>query len=283
MFFNFFKRKNTSANQIPKIGLTLSGGGMRGIAHIGIIKAFEEYGLRPQVLSGTSMGAIVGAFYAYGYPPDQMFEIATSGKYFNRKNFRLGTTGLFKNRMILQLLQKHIPQDSFEHLKIPLYICATELCHGRTEYFSSGALHQRILASASIPYIFPPVRIGENLYTDGGVTNNLPIEPILDQCNFLIGSHVNSIVYDEMNNINARSMFGRILHLALGTTVYAKIEKCDLFIDPVHMTQFGIFDDDAFQTMFDCGYHHTKSTLEKHGFTKGGDVSAILNSKISAE
>lgn len=283
MLFNFFKKKKKKTNPTPKIGLTLSGGGMRGIAHIGIIKALEEYGLRPQVLSGTSMGAIIGAFYAYGYTPDQMLEIATSGKYFNRRNFRLGTTGLFKNRMILHLLEKHIPQDSFEHLKIPLYICATELCHGRTEYFSSGPLHQRILASASIPYIFPPVRIEDNLYTDGGVTNNLPIEPIMDQCDFLIGAHVNSIVYDEMKNINARTMFGRILHLALGTTVYAKIEKCDLFIDPVHMTQFGIFNDNAFQTMFECGYHHTRSILEKNGFTKGADASSIISTMLSAE
>lgn len=257
-----------SVNKKKVIGLTLSGGGMRGIAHIGILKALEEFGLKPEILSGTSMGAIIGAFYAYGYTPDQIFEIASSGNYFDRRNWRFGTTGIFKSQMLMDLFKKHIPNNSFEKLKLPLYICATEMSNGRIEYFHEGELHSRLLASASIPYVFPPVRIDEKVYTDGGVMNNLPIEPIRNKCDFLIGAHVNSIFYDEMKNLNARSMFGRILHLALGTTVYEKQKQCDLFIDPVHMTQFSLFEKNALETMFECGYHHTKSQLVKLGYKR---------------
>lgn len=266
MLLKLFKRKQAPRQR--RIGVTLSGGGMRGIAHIGILKALEEFGFKPDIISGTSMGAIVGAFYAYGYTPDEIIQIATAGSYFNRKNFRLGTTGFFKHQMILDLLEKHLPTNSFERLKIPLYVCATELTQGKTEYFCTGELHLPVVASASIPYIFPPVRIGNKIYTDGGVTNNLPIEPIKNQCDVLIGSHVNSIVFDEMKTISARNMFGRILHLALGTTVYEKRDQCDIFVDPVNMTQYGVFNQKSAFKLFELGYRFTCSTLENAGYQR---------------
>lgn len=255
-----------------KIGLTLSGGGMRGMAHIGILKALEEFHQKPQIISGSSMGAIVGAFYAYGYTPDQILEIALSGHYFDGSNLSLNTLGIFKTDMMLKMFRKHIPVDDFAHLKIPLYVCVTELTQGHIEYFHEGKLHQKLLASASIPYIFPPVRLGSKLYTDGGVLNNFPIEAIADKCEFLIGAHVNSIYFSELKNLSARSFFIRIMNLALAKSVDQKADRCDLFIEPENMSKFSLFNKKEIKKVFDYGYEETKKILIEKGYKTSSNI-----------
>ncbi|MGJ7033698.1 patatin-like phospholipase family protein [Niabella hirudinis] len=248
------------------IGLTLSGGGMRGVAHIGILRALDEFGLRPHVISGTSAGAIIGAFYAAGYSPQQMQEIALKTTFFSRSSFRLGTTGIFNTVFLQRLFKESFRDDNFNALNIPLYAAATELTHGRTEYFSDGKLFQALLASASIPYIFPPVRIGNSVYMDGGILNNFPIEPIYNKCDLLIGSHVNSLVYDDMQKISARKVFDRVVHLAIGKSVYPKARACDLFFDPPGMTRFSLFDKKGIPQMLDITYKNAVRVLEEKGY-----------------
>ncbi|WP_300601311.1 patatin-like phospholipase family protein [Niabella sp.] len=257
------------------IGLTLSGGGMRGVAHIGVLKALEAFGLKPGIISGTSAGAIIGAFYAAGYSPDQMQEIVIKTSFFSRSSFRLGTTGIFNTVFLQRLFKESFPDDNFNVLNVPLYAAATEVTNGRTEYFSDGKLFQALLASASIPYIFPPIRIGEKVYMDGGILNNFPIEPIYSKCDVLIGSHVNSLVYDDMKKISARKVFDRVVHLAIGKSVYSKAHACDLFFDPPGMTQFSLFDKRGIPQMLDITYQHAVKVLEEKGYRR-----QILNPKI---
>ncbi|MCD2421614.1 patatin-like phospholipase family protein [Niabella pedocola] len=250
------------------IGLTLSGGGMRGVAHIGVLKALEEYGLKPGIISGSSAGAIIGAFYAAGFSPQQMQEIVIRTSFFSRSSFRLGTTGIFNTVFLQRLFKESFPDDNFNVLKTPLYVAATEITHGRTEYFSDGKLFQALLASASIPYIFPPIRIGSKVYMDGGILNNFPIEPIYNKCDVLIGSHVNSLMYDDMQKISARKVFDRVVHLAIGKSVYSKAHACDLFFDPPGMTQFSLFDKRGIPQMLDITYTNTVRVLEEKGYRR---------------
>ena len=260
-FFSFRKKQKI-------IGLTLSGGGMRGVAHIGVLRALDEFGLKPQVISGSSAGAIIGAFYAAGYSPLQMQEIVIRTTFFSRSSFRLGTTGIFNTVFLQRLFKESFPDDNFNILKIPLYVAATEVTHGRTEYFSDGKLFQALLASASIPYIFPPIRIGDKVYMDGGILNNFPIEPIYKKCDLLIGSHVNSLVYDDMQKISARKVFDRVVHLAIGKSVYSKAHACDLFFDPPGMTQFSLFDKKGVPQMLDITYKNAVRILEENGYKR---------------
>lgn len=256
--FNFKKKK-------PIIGLTLSGGGMRGIAHIAVLKALEEYNLKPDIISGTSAGSIVAAFYALGKTPDEMMQIVRETTFFSRSYFKISKNGIFSPKLITQLLTTHFPENNFNSLKTPIYIAATELTHGIVEFFSEGELFTPLLASSSVPFVLPPVKWNGKIYVDGGVLDNLPIEPIIDRCDFLIGSHVNSISYDELNNMSVMKEFDRILHLATAKSVYSKMKSCDIFLDPPKMTKFSLFNKKYFDEMFNEVYAYSCNALEEAG------------------
>jgi len=259
--FSFSKKK-------PIIGLTLSGGGMRGIAHIAVLKALEEYNLKPDIISGTSAGSVVAAFYSFGKTPDEMMEIVRETTFFSRSYLRLSKNGIFSSNFILKLFKDHFPEDNFNILKIPVFVAATEMTHGIVDFFSEGELFMPLLASSSVPFVLPPVKTGEKIYVDGGVLDNLPIEPIVDKCDFLIASHVNSISYDSLENMSLMKEFDRILHLAIAKSVYSKAKFCDIFLDPPKMTKFSLFNKKSFDTMFQEVYEYTCKELENKGYKK---------------
>ncbi|MCX8533733.1 patatin-like phospholipase family protein [Chryseobacterium luquanense] len=259
--FSFKKKK-------PIIGLTLSGGGMRGIAHIAVLKALEEYDLKPDIISGTSAGSIVGAFYSFGKTPDEMMKIVHETTFFSRSYLKLSKNGIFSSKFILKLFNDHFPEDDFKVLKIPVYVAATEMTHGIVDFFSEGELFGPLLASSSVPFVLPPVKIGEKIYVDGGVLDNLPIEPIIDKCDFLIGSHVNSISYDGLENMSLMKEFDRILHLAIAKSVYSKASHCDIFLDPPKMTKFSLFNKKFLDDMFAEVYDYACKELEEKGYRK---------------
>ena len=164
-----------------RTGLVLSGGGTRGFAHIGAIQALEEAGEEVDVISGTSVGSIVGAMYANGYSPDRILELfkkhtifKLSRPSFSRKGF-LNFVGLQKR------ISKYLRVKSFEELKIPLYVCLTNLTKGEVVYVHEGPLEKVIMASASIPIMYAPVRIDEDFFIDGAVFDNFPVKPIREQ------------------------------------------------------------------------------------------------------
>src|SRR5690606_11301409 len=121
MVFNFKKLWRRSHN----VGLVLSGGGLRGIGHLGAIRALEEHGYKPSIISGCSMGAIVGAFYAAGYTVEEMLRIVKENNLFPAMSLRLRTSGFVDNHFLSRLIQKYIPQNTFESLKIPLHVSTT--------------------------------------------------------------------------------------------------------------------------------------------------------------
>jgi len=244
----------------------LSGGGTRSIGHIGALKALEEYGLKPTILSGTSAGAIVAAFYAAGYTPDEMLDIVARNNFFTRSSIRLRVPGLFRTEFLERLFQEHFPEDDIAALRLPLYIAATDLGEGSIHYFSKGSLSRALLASSSIPFIFPQMTDGEQSYIDGGILNNMPIEPLRGKCDMLIGVHVNAPGQTDPSQMGVRKLFDRVVHLAIGSHVYGKAGLCDLFIDPPGMTRFSMFDKKDFAVIFQYVYEYTVALLEERGY-----------------
>lgn len=249
--------KNTNKT----IGLALSGGGLRGIAHLGVLKALEEQNLRPSIISGTSAGAIVGAFYAAGYKPDELMEIVSRLNFFSARSLRFSTSGFFDKRMLMKIFHHYFPDNSFERLQLPLYASATDIVSGKTVYFNDGALDDALMASASIPFIFPVTKINEQFYLDGGITNNLPIEPIQHKCDILIGVSVNAISHQDGVELSGRRLFDRVVHLALGQSVNQKAGTCDLFINPPDMTRYSMFDKKNAKEMFNYAYEYATKYL----------------------
>lgn len=243
-----------------KIGLTLSGGGARGIAHIGMLKAMEEKGIAVDMISGVSSGAIVGALYAKGYSPDDMLKIVLEFKAFRFFKPAISSKGLLKMNKISALLKEYFPEDNFSHLKTPFTLAATDMERGKTAYFAEGDLIMPLLASNCLPLIFEPVKINGIFYADGGILNNLPCEPLLGVCDYLIGLHSNPV--DENYQIkNARNMLERTFLLAINFNAYSRRQYFNLFLEPPLMKSFRVSDISRAKDIFEIGYHYASELL----------------------
>ncbi len=241
-----------------QVGVVLSGGGARGIAHLGVLKALEEFGIKPSVISGTSAGAIAGAFYAMGFPIPEILTIIEKGQFFSFSNILIKKQGFFSMNGFEKIYTKYFPNNSFSDLRIPLFVAATDILKGETVYFSSGNLSRSLMASSCIPVVFQPVNYNETFFVDGGVLNNFPIEPLSHRCDTIIGVHVNSIK-KELHEIHMNDIIDRSFHLALSNSVRSKVAKCDLFIEPPDMSQFSIFDMKKAKEIFEYGYQYCLS------------------------
>lgn len=245
-----------------KLGLVLSGGGARGFAHIGVLKALEEKKIKPDVISGVSAGAIVGAFYADGFSPEEIFEIFSQKKLFKYFEFTKPAIGLMKISGLTSVIKDNLKAHTFEQLNIPLYVCAVDLNNGNEVYFSSGSIIKPLIASATIPILFQPVKIEENIFVDGGLLNNLPIEPIFYDCEKIIGVHINPVSYLEGINSMIK-MAERCMHLSITNNAYRKVEMFDLYIEPRDLVNFGTFEFSKARAVFDIGYKAAKQALQK--------------------
>lgn len=245
---------------MKKIGLVLSGGGVRGIAHLGVIKALEEIDITPSIISGTSAGAIIAAFYSAGYNPEEIIDLVLHGKFFSYSNLQLKKTGLFTMQSFEKIYQKHFKANLIEKLPIPICIAATDMVKGKTKFFCEGNLSKALLASSCIPLLFEPIKWNDTLYLDGGILNNLPVEPVVGKCDFIIGVHTNEMSL-KSENIHIKDMLDRSFHLAMSKTVYDKVHLCDLFIEPPEMSRFGMFEVHKAEEIFLFAYQYTKDYL----------------------
>ena len=173
-----------------KIGLVLSGGGARGLSHVGVLLALEELKIPIHAVSGTSAGALVGALYACGVKPDDMVKKIQDQRFLGLNNINFYGMGIFNHNTLTKFVKNHVVCNSFEELKIKLYVTVTNIELGEYEVFSSGEILKPVTASAAVPILFNPVIINGKPYLDGGIMNNFPIEPLLDTCDFIIGSNV---------------------------------------------------------------------------------------------
>lgn len=244
------------------IGLTLSGGGARGIAHVGLLKAFDEAGIKISMITGTSAGAIVGAFYCYGYSPDEILQVVKAVKLYRYIRPALTKSGLLKMDPTEQIYKKYFSMDDFQYLKIPLVISATNLRTGKSAYFSHGSLIAAIKASSAVPVIFHPVHWNGEDYVDGGILNNLPIEPLVGHVDKIIGVNCNPIDGNyELGNF--RSLIERSLLMAINVNAKFKRSECDLFLEPDGLKGFGGFDFSKAEEMFNIGYEYGISVVDK--------------------
>jgi NTE family protein len=218
-------------NKQYKIGITFSGGAARGIAHTGVLQGLVDNGIEPDIISGCSAGALVGALYAEGFSPNDIFHFVENKSLYKVVKLGMPARGFMEIAYFRKLLTRHIPHNSFEGLKKPLYVAVTNLNKGGCEFIHEGELIDFVIASCSVPILFKPVRINGHLYVDGGVINNLPVEPVRRQCQFMIGVNVNTINYTEKFS----GMFAigqRILDLSLWVTMEMRFNQCDVLIEP---------------------------------------------------
>ncbi len=240
-------------------GLALSGGGARGVIHIGVLQAFDDAGIRPVCISGTSMGAIVGAFYAAGVRPGEMLALLKKRSWLRMFGIKASFAGFLEMTYLRSILEKHVPDD-FDKLEIPFFAGATNLSNQSFEIFSTGSVWQAVVASASIPILFTPVKIGSSRYVDGGVINNVPSDALKGKCDFILGVDVNNVQFrNQPDNIKAIAI--EVFNIVVQNNSKSGLDKCDALINPHLGSEFDMLDFSKTDALYERGYTEGKAWI----------------------
>lgn len=207
------------------------------------------------------MGAVVGVLYAAGFPPVEIEKILSQESFSKVTGFAWQRTGLLKMEKLKVVLQKYIPEDNFSQLKRPFYLGLANLNKGTTETRNSGSLYDYIIASCSVPGVFAPVSIDQELYVDGGLLCNLPASAIREKCRILIGSHVN-FPGNKQNISGPRGIVERAINIGITQNAKPQMDLCDYLIDPPEMQNYSLFEFSKIQQIIDAGYTHTLKMME---------------------
>jgi NTE family protein len=184
----------------PKIGLALGGGFARGMSHIGVLKVFEEEKIPIDFVAGTSVGAVIGAGYCAGLSPKELEEIGYVVRFKHFARWTVSRFGFATNDRMTGFLKRVIPVSSFEELKIPLAVTATDFLTGEGVVFRSGPIIDPVRASCAYPGMFLPVQVGGRLLVDGLLAHSVPTLPLKD-----MGADRVIAVYLSSMWVNARS------------------------------------------------------------------------------
>ena len=258
-----FSQERESKN--PRVGLVLSGGGAKGLAHVGVLKTLDSLGVRVDYIAGTSMGAVVGALYASGYTGQQLdsiirstnFNILISDKvprnsktFYERKNsekyvltlpfnnFKIQLpSSISRGQNVFNLLSKLTLNVSgindFSKLPIPFYCIATDIQSGEEVILDHGNLAQAIAASSALPTLFQPVKLNNKLLMDGGIVNNFPVNGLLSKnLDYIIGVDVQDdlLMVDELNSVS--NIMLQINNFRAVEELNKKSKLLDIYIQP---------------------------------------------------
>ena len=246
------------------LGMVLSGGGSRGLAHVGVLEALAEEGIEPDCLSATSAGAIVAALYAAGYSPEAMLEFFETKHPFRVSKLALRKPGLLDTDKVVADFLEYFPEDSFEALHKKVFITATDIVEGRLEIFSSGRLIPAVLASSSAPLVFTPTEIGGRLFSDGGVIDNFPVDPLYGLCSTILGVYASPLLRrdrSELKSTLAVSM--RALEVGMYYRSQDKFHQCDLLICPEELARYGNFDTRHYAEILEVGYRAARARMSE--------------------
>ncbi|RMA97789.1 patatin-like phospholipase family protein [Hydrogenothermus marinus] len=244
-----------------KISLVLSGGAVRGLAHIGVLKALEEENIEIEAISGVSAGAIIGSLYASGYKANQLEEIALKENFL--KWFKPSKTfkSLFSLENLERFLKNHIKEEKIENLPTKLFVTTTDLNYGKFRIWEKGNLYKIVRASSSIPFFFEPVEIDGRQHVDGGVTNNLPVEPFIGRADFIIAVDVNPIEKSEnLNNIFSITL--RSFNISISAYIEFRKKYADIFLQPKKLSEIGLFDIRKRKEPIEIGYLEMKKVIK---------------------
>ena len=248
-----------------ELGVVLSGGSVRGSAHVGFLQRLDELEASPQIISGTSAGAMIGAFYAAGMSVDEILAFFRKTSLFQYTSINPMTPGIFDTKKYAHIFEEFLP-PTFEDLNLPLTICATNLETGKPTYFNSGPLHKPLLASCAIPLVFAPVEIDGELYIDGGVMDNFPVEQIEGKCEMIIGSYLGRPGKAERKEVNSKlKITNRANQLLMYSAVSHKFLKTDFTLE-YPLQKYGYFDQKKMDEMYDIGYNYAKEKIQESSF-----------------
>lgn len=246
-----------------KIGLALGGGAAKGIAHVGVLGALEEAEVEISYISGTSVGAIVAALYAFDVDSNTIGSIARRLTMSKVTRFQLNKTGFFSTDSLRELMLEHLGEVNIENAKIPLAIVATDINSGEEVVFTDGPVAEAVCASAAVPGIYIPVAIGGRTLVDGGLVQNVPVRPLRAMgAGVTIASNLSGVhQYSEPSHVI--DVMRNAFEIAVSQHTKAQLEDVDLLIS-MDLSDFSLRDNtERYDELFAIGYDSTVSQLTK--------------------
>lgn len=251
---------NQKENIKYQLGLALSGGGARGFAHPGALKAIEDFGLRPEIISGTSAGAIAAVFYADGYAPEEIINLFVGKDFREFVDIQVPVAAIFGMSGFRRFLKKHLRAKNFEDLNIPVKIVTTNFDEGKSVVFDQGPIIEPLVASCSIPIVFNPVVINGVNYVDGGVCKNFPVSTIRSMCSKIIGVNVSPLVPKKYSK-TIMHIAERSYHYMSRSNTLLDRNLCDVPVEIIDLVYFKTFDLVKSEKIFKIGYDASRQAL----------------------
>lgn len=259
----YLRREAQTKRQDFTLGVALGGGGSRGFAHAGALKAIEDAGYKVDVIAGVSAGSIAAVLYAAGLKPETILKMFTEARLMDLIDFTMGKGGLIRIDKFMKYFDRCLGKYSrIENLPIPTYIGVTDFDKGEPVIFDKGDICPIVQASCSIPIAMVPVNIDGTWYVDGGVTRNLPAWAIRDKCDKLIGVNV-SPVLKQKTIPSLFSMAMRSYTLVTKTNQIQDMDMCDLVVKFESLSKRGTFSLHEIQSVFDQGYEEMSNALKQ--------------------
>lgn len=289
-----FAQDSLTTVKKPKIGLVLSGGGAKGLAHIGVLKVIDSLGIKIDYVGGTSMGAIVGGLYASGFSGKELeylfnrvdvdallqdFTPRNSKTFYEKRNdeiyavtlpfdkFKIGlpsalSKGLYNFNLISRLTLHVSHVNDFKDLKIPFFCIATNAETGKEVILDKGNLAKALVTSGALPTLYNPIEYDDQLLIDGGVVNNYPVEEIRKRgADFIIGVDVQDGLKgrDQLNDVT--SLLGQINSYSMAEKMIEKIKLTDIYIKP-DIKGYNVISFDKVSELIPKGEYAAKQLLE---------------------
>ncbi len=248
-------------NRRYQIGYALSGGFIKGFAHLGVMQALLEHDIKPDIISGVSAGALAGVFYADGNEPHKVLDYFTGHKFQDLTKLVIPKKGLFELSEFVDFLRTNLKAQKLEELQVPLIITATDLDHGRMVHFHRGSIAERVAASCCMPVLFAPVNIEGSHYVDGGLMMNLPVSSIRRICDKVVAVNVSPIMAEDykMNIVNIAL---RSFHFMFRANTFPEREKADLLIEPYNLYGYSNTELEKAEEIFEQGYKTASEIID---------------------
>ncbi len=252
---NIFRKKYTEKG----IGLALGGGGARGFAHIGVLKAFEENNIKFDFVAGTSAGSVAGVLYCAGKTSAEITEMARA---LNVKDIRTSRIPFVPSKTtgIEDIVLKNLEAETFSDLKIPFASVAVDVITGQEYVMTEGDLAKAIAASCAVPGIFSPVEMGDKRLFDGGLANTIPSDvPLAHGCTAVIAVDINSTRGSGTDSTKLIDLITAAFRITMKSAALKGYLNADIIIKP-DVKRFKATKKDGFEEMIEEGY---KATMEK--------------------
>jgi NTE family protein len=246
-----------------RIGLALGGGAAKGIAHIGVLKAFEEEQIRIHCISGTSVGALVASYHAFGRPPESILSICSTLNLSRILNFTFERGGLFSTDNIREMIHRDLGDCRIEEADIPLAICATDIETGEQMIFRKGNLADAVCASMAVPGLFVPVEVDGRILVDGGLVENVPISPLAKMGAGITVAVDLSYVSRYPKPEDTLDVISNAINIGIDFNTRKQLKKADVAV-PLDLSDYSLTNNaDRVDELYMEGYRPMKKKIQR--------------------